>query len=106
MPKISPGKPVVLIVDEFDTLYTLSDSSTQRSLLIGISALRSIKQDKNDYILKSFIGIGTFSILKLLTGGFGSSPFSVRDTMQCPTLSKEQVETLFKEYADDRKKNY
>ena len=97
MSLISPDKPVVMIIDEFDKLYTFSDSSTQDSIL---SALRSIKQDKNDYILKSFIGIGTFSILKL-TGG---SLFAVRDTMQCPTLSKEQVESLFEEYANDRKK--
>lgn len=95
----SPDKPVILVIDEFDVVYTKGDDATQGSLL---GALRKMKQDKKQFSVQSFFGIGTFSILNL-TGGTGS-PFSVRDAVQCPNLSEEQTKILFKEYADDREK--
>jgi len=94
----SHDKPVVIFIDEFDEIYFKSDETTQDSLL---GALRGIKQDQSNFCVRSFVGIGSFSVLNLL-GGTGS-PFSVREAILCPNLSEEQVRTLFKEYADTRR---
>ena len=87
----------VLIIDEFSVLYAKADLNTKDSLL---GALRGMKQDKLTCNMHSFLGLGTYSITQLI-GDSTSSPFSVRESIECPPLSLNDVQVLFKEYSAD-----
>ena len=92
-------RPTVLIIDEFSDLYAKADLATKDSLL---GVLRSMKQNKTIHNLDSFLGVGTFSITQLI--GSTGSPFSVSDSIECPTLSLNEVSKLFKEYSSDSRR--
>lgn len=92
-------RPTVLILDEFSDLYAKSDVATKDSIL---GVLRAMKQDKSTHNLHSFLGLGTFSIMQLI--GDTGSPFSVRESVECPPLSSDDVTKLFKEYSSNSRR--
>ena len=92
-------RPTVLIIDEFSDLYAKSDRRTKDSIL---GVLRSMSQDKTTHNLHSFLGLGTFNITQLI--GYTGSPFSVRESVECPPLSSDDVTKLFKEYSSNSKR--
>jgi len=49
------------------------------------------------------VAIGTFGILRLNSDEVYESPFNVRDPVQNPYLTKDQVKALFEEYASNKK---
>jgi hypothetical protein len=96
---IFKGKPVVLFIDEFDKLY--SAKSEVRDSFLG--AFRNIKQKKSKYCLHSLVCIGPFSILELT--GTSASPFNVRDAVQSPYWTLEEVAALFHQFEEERQLN-
>ncbi|CAG8648719.1 4353_t:CDS:2, partial [Cetraspora pellucida] len=91
--------PVVLLIDEFDMLYSATDDVRSSCL----STLRGIKTTKDCYAIKSVFAIGPFSILHLNSNKLTTSPFNVNEPFQNPNFTLEQVQFLYKEFADEFK---
>ncbi|CAG8517732.1 10350_t:CDS:2 [Paraglomus occultum] len=87
---------VVLFVDEYDVLYEASDEV--RTSFLGI--IRGIKNAKDSYSLWSSVAIGPFSILHL-SSNKSMSPFNVKDPFPNPNFTKEQVQSLYRDFAQD-----
>jgi hypothetical protein len=90
-------KPVVLFLDEFDLLYSSAPARVQDSVLRTIRGIREFPAETR---LRAVVAIGAFGILDLV--GKTGSPFNVRDTMQVPSFTEEQVRLLFGEYKEAR----
>eukprot|EP01128_Nolandella_sp_AFSM9_P007604 TRINITY_DN421_c0_g1_i5.p1 TRINITY_DN421_c0_g1~~TRINITY_DN421_c0_g1_i5.p1 ORF type:complete len:618 (+),score=132.83 TRINITY_DN421_c0_g1_i5:76-1929(+) len=88
--------PVVLFIDEFDKLYRAPDEVADSIL----DVLRGIKQERAAYCLQSVVAIGPFSILELT--GRSSSPFNVREAVQAPYFTLEEVKELFNIYEEKK----
>lgn len=86
---------IILIVDEFDKMY-------QNEPLLGefLGVLRALKPDPATK-LWGFIAVGPFSIVKLYT--LSESPFNVQETFRAAPFTREQVQTLFEEFATEWK---
>lgn len=95
-------KSVVIFVDEFDRLYSAIDG-VLNSFLNCIRTIKHAALVNKDYPILSVVAIGTFGIIKLDSSNVFDSPFNVRDPLQNPNLSKEQVQRLFEEFESDQK---
>eukprot|EP01104_Vermistella_antarctica_P009763 TRINITY_DN253_c0_g1_i1.p1 TRINITY_DN253_c0_g1~~TRINITY_DN253_c0_g1_i1.p1 ORF type:complete len:468 (-),score=77.12 TRINITY_DN253_c0_g1_i1:458-1861(-) len=89
-------KKVVLIIDEFDSLYR-ADDAVQDSLL---NPLRGLKHARDKHPLHSVIAAGTFSILNIV--GKSGSPFNVREAVETPEFSLEQTRELFGQWVEEQ----
>ncbi|CAG8513272.1 10522_t:CDS:2 [Paraglomus brasilianum] len=89
-------KEVVLFVDEYDVLYEADDDV--RASFLG--TIRGIKNAKRNYSLWSSVAVGPFSILHL-SSNKSMSPFNVKDPFQNPNFTKEQVQSLYRDFAHD-----
>lgn len=68
--------------------------------------MRTIKHTiaaNNNYPILSVIAVGTFGILGLDSSKNYDTPFNVRNPLQNPNLSKEQVQKLFSDFESDQK---
>lgn len=104
------SKPVVLFIDEFDLLY-YAPTEVIESVL---NVLRGIKHTREAYSLhvcsffshcntnfiKSVVAIGTFAILELTS--FSASPFNVREAVQVPYFTLDEVKDLFRQFEERR----
>jgi hypothetical protein len=90
------GKEVILLLDEIDTLDSWSSDEKDTFLL----ALRQMKQFKNEYCLKSVMGI-TNAVGQSLNTKIGNSPFNVgSSSITSPYFTKEEFLELYKQYED------
>ncbi|CAI2200524.1 7512_t:CDS:2, partial [Funneliformis geosporum] len=92
-------KRVVLFIDEYDTLDTANDDVKSSFLKV----IRGIKARKDEYAIWSINAVGPFSILHLSSKETTTSPFNVREPFQNPNFTLEQVQILFKEFADEER---
>jgi hypothetical protein len=90
----------VLFFDEFDKLNDENTSEEAHNACLEV--IRSFKNNRNKYVVKSVISIGTFGILALNQKNPKLSPFNVADGLAGDGLTKEQVEALYAEFANDR----
>jgi len=88
---------VILFIDEFDKLYRASDDVKSSCL----ETLRGIKTKKDNYAIWSVVAIGPFSILYLRSNNLTTSPFNVNNPFKNPNFSLEQVQFLYKQFADE-----
>ncbi|CAI2173708.1 10196_t:CDS:2, partial [Funneliformis geosporum] len=95
------SKNIILFFDELDTLLTSRLKEVCNSFL---SNLRVIKTGPS-YVIKSVIGIGTFSILSLNQSDRSLSPFNINDAFANPNFTKGQVKIIFKDFMNDRDLN-
>src|SRR5580765_7598376 len=86
-------KKVVLFVDEYDVLYEADDDV--RASFLGV--IRGIKNAKRNYSLWSSVAVGPFSILHL-SSNKSMSPFNVMDPFANPNFTKEQVQSLYRDF--------
>lgn len=88
-------------MDEFDELV-YSKCEIHNNFLSRIHGIKN----KTIYVVNSFIGIGTFNILRFDTNKQILSPFNVTNAFHNPNFTKQQVRYIFeqflKEYKDDR----
>jgi len=87
---------VVLFLDEYDILES-ADDVVKSSFL---KAVRGIKTTRQFYDIWSINAIGPFSILHLSSKEVTTSPFNVKEPFQNPNFTLEQVQIIFKEFAD------
>ncbi|KAG0041844.1 hypothetical protein BGZ83_001235 [Gryganskiella cystojenkinii] len=92
-------KRVVLFVDEFDKLHVDSASDALSSFL---EVVRFVKNNPTATVIQSIVAIGTFAILHLNQMHQQLSPYNVSDNVRNKSLSMEQVQDLFDEFANDR----
>jgi hypothetical protein len=85
-------KRVVLFVDEFDSLY-----QAQAIVDSFLDTLQAIKQERHQFKLHSFVGVGPFSILELTSKS--SSPFNVRDAIQTTFWNRDEICKLVTQYS-------
>eukprot|EP01128_Nolandella_sp_AFSM9_P007600 TRINITY_DN421_c0_g1_i1.p1 TRINITY_DN421_c0_g1~~TRINITY_DN421_c0_g1_i1.p1 ORF type:complete len:618 (+),score=126.91 TRINITY_DN421_c0_g1_i1:76-1929(+) len=90
------NQPVVLFIDEFDLLYQAPNEVVDSIL----NVVRGMKQRREAYCLQSVVAIGPFSILELT--GRSSSPFNVREAVQAPYFTLEEVKELFRIYEEKK----
>ena len=88
---------IVLFIDEFDKLYRASEDVKSSCL----ETLRAIKASKKNYAIWSVVAIGPFSILNLRSNNLTTSPFNVNDPFRNPNFTLEQVQFLYKQFADE-----
>ncbi|CAG8740359.1 16435_t:CDS:2, partial [Dentiscutata erythropus] len=87
----------VILFDEFDMLY----NATEDVLILCLTTLHGIKASKQDYAICSVIAIGPFSIMHLNSNNLIMSPFNINEPFQNPNFSLEQVQFIYKEFADE-----
>ncbi|RIA91896.1 hypothetical protein C1645_875149 [Glomus cerebriforme] len=92
-------KKVVLFIDEFDILYEANDDIKSSFLKV----VRGIKTRKEEFAIWSINAVGPFSILHLSSKKVTSSPFNIKEPFQNPNFTLEQVQILFKEFADEER---
>nr|CAG8471042.1 2575_t:CDS:2 [Entrophospora candida] len=90
---------VVIFIDEFDMLY----NATEDVLSSCLNTIRGIKGTKKNYAIWSVFAIGPFSILYLNSNNLTTSPFNVNEPFQNPNFTLEQVQFLYKQFADEFK---
>lgn len=101
---------VILLVDEASRLDTSDDDN--ECTVDFIDSLRTLKAERHNYCLHSILLVGTASIRDLLISrakpGATSkiSPFSNDNCMTCNRFTKDEVESLFKQYATDNDVNF
>lgn len=89
-------RPVVIFIDEFDKLH---DEDAADAYSAALSSIREIKNDRYKTIIHSIISIGTFAILELNQTNPFLSPFNAIENFKGMSLTKEQVQDLYKEYS-------
>ena len=94
-------KYVVIFVDEFDRLYDAIDE-VRDSFLNCMRTIKHAVAAENLYPILSVIAVGTFGILELDSSENYDSPFNIRNPLQNPNLSREQVNRLFAEFESDQ----
>jgi hypothetical protein len=87
------GKPVVLLIDEFDILNYAKSEIIDSVLRV----FRGLKHEFNTNCLHSVVAIGPFSILQL--NNESGSPFN---PVQSPNWTLEEVATLFQQFEKER----
>ncbi|MBF0235294.1 MAG: AAA-like domain-containing protein [Desulfamplus sp.] len=90
-------KPLVLILDEFDALNEDAISaivSTFRNIYTIRQDQSDRPTDKKDYLLHAVALIGVRSVLGVESAK--GSPFNVQRSMQIPSLTFDEVETMFR----------
>ena len=90
---------VVIFIDEFDMLY----NATEDVLSSCLNTIRGIKGTKKNYAIWSVVAIGPFSILYLNSNNLTTSPFNVNEPFQNQNFTLEQVQFLYKQFADEFK---
>ncbi|GBC40470.2 P-loop containing nucleoside triphosphate hydrolase protein [Rhizophagus irregularis DAOM 181602=DAOM 197198] len=90
-------KQVILFIDEYDIMYRANDETISSFLRI----VRNVKARKEEYAIWSINIVGPFSILHLSSKEVTTSPFNVYRSFQTPNFTQEQVQFLFKEYANN-----
>jgi hypothetical protein len=93
----SKPEMAVLILDEFTLLLGAQDSLRDRVL----GQLRTFRNLKKAYAIQSVVICGTFSLAHLTATQKYTSPFNVGDHFQNPFFSKEDVQQLFSEFANE-----
>lgn len=93
-PNLSSDKMFVLFINEFDSLGN-ADASTVSSVL---ETFRGLKQASEHHRLQCVVCVGVFSMVRLNTQN--ASPFNVGEAVAAPLLTFEQVEQMFKDYAN------
>jgi len=88
---------VVLILDEFDTLY----NATEDVLDSCLTTFHSIKSKKDDYSIHSMVAVGPFSILYINSRRLTTSPFNVKTPFQNQNFTLDQVRALYNEFANE-----
>ncbi|POG58340.1 hypothetical protein GLOIN_2v1885896 [Rhizophagus irregularis DAOM 181602=DAOM 197198] len=91
-------KKVILFIDEYDIMYRANNETISSFLRI----VRNIKARKEGYAIWS-INIVDPSILHLSSKEVTTSPFNVYRPFQNPNFTQEQVQFLFKEYANEER---
>jgi hypothetical protein len=100
--KGSLSRPLILILDEFDSLPEAAISSIA-GVFRNIYGTRRFQADKptgeKDYLLHSVALIGVRSVLGIenVTG----SPFNVQRSLHVPNLTADEVESMFKWYEQE-----
>jgi len=92
-----PGRPVVLLIDEFDTLFLATEDI--RNEFLG--ALREIRNNNSAYRIDGVIATGTFNIRRFSTTEYSLSPFNVANAIHNPYFNIGETRALFKEFALD-----
>jgi hypothetical protein len=90
-------KPLVLVIDEFDVLYSAENKNICESFL---GTLRSIKTTPDDYNLQAVIALGPFSILEV--SSCSRSPFNVVDSLPASMISLDDVKKLHQQFQKER----
>ncbi|RUS12432.1 hypothetical protein BC937DRAFT_87930, partial [Endogone sp. FLAS-F59071] len=73
-----------------------------------LSTIREIRNDpakgspQAKTVIQSIVSIGTFAILSLNQDNVNASPFNAVENFRNVSLTKEQVQELFQEFASDR----
>ncbi|PKC67992.1 hypothetical protein RhiirA1_457766 [Rhizophagus irregularis] len=96
---ISWEKKVILFIDEYDIMYRANNETISSFLRI----VRNIKARKEGYAIWSINIVDPFSILHLSSKEVTTSPFNVYRPFQNPNFTQEQVQFLFKEYANEER---
>ncbi|CAG8492563.1 318_t:CDS:2 [Paraglomus occultum] len=91
--------PVVLLLDEFDTLYAQNVMPARNACL---QALRAIRSNQDEYIIDSIIIIGTFGVVMMNQENPNLSPFNITESLKGESLSYESVIQLFNQYVEAR----
>ncbi|KYR01860.1 hypothetical protein DLAC_01878 [Tieghemostelium lacteum] len=90
--QIFQNRDVVLFIDEFDRIF---DAPPQvKSNILG--RMRSWKQNKREFFLKSVVFIGPFDILKI--DSYQYSPFNIVDQVSTQDFTQEEVKEYFGMY--------
>ncbi|CAG8719616.1 9956_t:CDS:2, partial [Funneliformis mosseae] len=93
---------VVIFVDEFDRLYGAIDK-VRNEFLGCFRTIKHAMAANSNYPILSVVVVGTFGILELNSSNDYDSPFNVRNPLQNPNLTKEQVQKLFEKFEMEHK---
>jgi len=91
------GCQVVLFIDEFDKLLNEGAEHNCESMLATIRSIRT----QNKSAVRSIVAIGTFAILSLNQENIALSPFNATEAFQGISLTKQQVQNLYNEFATE-----
>ncbi|CAI2183140.1 1517_t:CDS:2, partial [Funneliformis geosporum] len=97
--KIKWNYQIVFLIDEFDRMYRANDDVKFSCL----KTLHDIKKTREKYAIWSVVATGPFSILLLNSNDLTMSPFDIDDFFQNPNFTLEQVQSLYKQFADEYK---
>jgi len=90
------SRKLVLLLDELSVLYGASDHVRNQCL----SALRELKNDREEYAVSSVLAAGTFSIINLNPTDRSLSPFNVAGCVQNPNFSLDETRILFGQFME------
>jgi hypothetical protein len=94
-------KDVVLLLDEFSSLY----GAPHEILTHCLGALRDLKHKRETYAVRAVIAAGTYNISKfdvvLDSDSPFRSPFNVADLVQNPNFTLEDIKTFFSACSED-----
>jgi hypothetical protein len=93
----SQKRPVVFLIDELSRLYS-APSGIRNTFL---ETLRDIRNNRDEYVIRSVIATGTFSILNLSTTDTSLSPFNVSNAIQSPYFTIQETRKLFDMFMQD-----
>jgi hypothetical protein len=98
-PSWKGGKRVVLLIDDFNMLFQAEDDN-RNDVLQGLRALEC----PPSCVISSLSTVlaGTFSIVHMSPTSRHIAPFNVvSETFQNPNFNKEEIENLFRDFAQD-----
>jgi hypothetical protein len=90
-------RPVIIFIDEFDRMLPSTHTDICNSCLANFRAIKI----SATYVIKSIVGIGTFSILNLNPTDRTLSPFNISDSFSNPNFTEDQTTNLYKEFMKD-----
>lgn len=90
------SRKVVLLLDELSVLFSASDHVRNQCL----SALRELKNDREEYAVCSVLAAGTFSVVHLNPTDRSLSPFNVAASVQNPNFTLDETRVLFGQFME------
>ncbi|MEM7536638.1 MAG: hypothetical protein AAF639_30930, partial [Chloroflexota bacterium] len=93
------SKPVVLVIDEFDSLhdeFINRFANEFRDMYLSRIDAEQMETDENDVLLHGLALIGVRSVLGI--ENVKGSPFNIQRSVHIPNLSKDEVVQIFADY--------
>jgi len=90
------SRKLVLLLDELSVLHSASDHIRNQCL----GALRELRNDREEYAVRSVLAAGTFSIIHLNPTDRSLSPFNVAGYVQNPNFTLDETRDLFCQFME------
>ena len=90
------SQKLVLLLDELSVLYSASDHVRNQCL----GALRELKNNYEEYAVRSVLAAGTFSVVHLNPTDNSLSPFNVATHVPNPNFTLDETRSVFRQFTE------